>query len=269
MRKTLLTIVAAAASLSLAAQETVYFQEDFEWLEPWATAGEAGSTVETDNPNATAPQIKTPKVTIEGIGEVSALQALESKGYTFHRVTTKTAGECIYLQKNYLKFGKTSYQAGITLPTIETIPEGTNVTIAFDWCSLRQASGVIDPTKLVVIVTNGDSETKFEVPEHGIEENGTLKWIPASINLGNIVGPTSKITIRNCDEQWPISKAMRWFLDNIKVMASENSGVEGIIVDNDAPVEYFNLQGMRVAEPSNGLYIRRQGKEVKKVFLSK
>ena len=62
---------------------------------------------------------------------------------------------------------------------------------------------------------------------------------------------------------------MRWFLDNIKVMASENSGVEGIIVDNDAPVEYFNLQGMRVAEPSNGLYIRRQGKEVKKVFLSK
>ena len=36
MKKTLLTILAAAASLSMAAQETVYFQDDFEWLEPWS-----------------------------------------------------------------------------------------------------------------------------------------------------------------------------------------------------------------------------------------
>ena len=39
------------------------------------------------------------------------------------------------------------------------------------------------------------------------------------------------------------------------------------VADENAPVEYFNLQGVRVAEPENGLYIRRQGKNVSKVFV--
>lgn len=38
-------------------------------------------------------------------------------------------------------------------------------------------------------------------------------------------------------------------------------------IDENAPVEYFNLQGVRVANPENGLYIRRQGSKVTKVVL--
>lgn len=49
------------------------------------------------------------------------------------------------------------------------------------------------------------------------------------------------------------------------------AGVEDIVageaVDADAPVEYFNLQGQRVAEPAAGLYIKRQGKTVSKVVI--
>jgi len=37
--------------------------------------------------------------------------------------------------------------------------------------------------------------------------------------------------------------------------------------DENAPVEYFNLQGVRVENPSNGLYIRRQGSKVTKVII--
>ncbi|MDE6927471.1 MAG: hypothetical protein K2P06_01965 [Muribaculaceae bacterium] len=37
--------------------------------------------------------------------------------------------------------------------------------------------------------------------------------------------------------------------------------------DANAPVEYYNLQGVRVMNPENGLYIRRQGKNVTKVIL--
>ncbi len=37
--------------------------------------------------------------------------------------------------------------------------------------------------------------------------------------------------------------------------------------DADAPVEYFNLQGVRVDNPQSGLYIRRQGNSVTKVYL--
>lgn len=46
------------------------------------------------------------------------------------------------------------------------------------------------------------------------------------------------------------------------------AGVEAPVVDNsNAPVEFFNLQGIRVANPENGVFVRRQGTEVKKVVL--
>lgn len=37
--------------------------------------------------------------------------------------------------------------------------------------------------------------------------------------------------------------------------------------DENAPVEYFNLQGVRVDNPANGLYIRRQGNKIEKVVI--
>lgn len=46
------------------------------------------------------------------------------------------------------------------------------------------------------------------------------------------------------------------------------AAVEGVEMDEtDAPVEYFNLQGVRVSNPSNGLYIRRQGSKTEKVII--
>lgn len=49
-----------------------------------------------------------------------------------------------------------------------------------------------------------------------------------------------------------------------------NAGISDVIADNDAnaPVEYFNLQGMRINEPAAGqLVIRRQGKTVSKLIV--
>lgn len=46
------------------------------------------------------------------------------------------------------------------------------------------------------------------------------------------------------------------------------TGVENVDTDaTDAPVEYFNLQGVRVDNPGAGIYIRRQGKTVTKVVV--
>ncbi len=45
---------------------------------------------------------------------------------------------------------------------------------------------------------------------------------------------------------------------------AEGSGVEDLVVDENAPVEYFNLQGVRVANPENGIYIVKQGSKVTK-----
>ncbi len=43
------------------------------------------------------------------------------------------------------------------------------------------------------------------------------------------------------------------------------SSIEDITVDANAPVEYFNIHGVRVANPENGIYIVRQGAKVSKI----
>jgi hypothetical protein len=197
--------------------KVIYFFEDFEFLDPWAVEGNAGQTVETDNLSATAPQIPTPK--IDG---VSALDALLGKGYEFLRVTTKTPGECIYLQQNYLKFGKTSYQAGIILPKLaEDVPSGTTAVMSFDWCPMRQGSGKIDPVNLIVIITNGSDEVIFDIPEAGFENGQTLEWIRAEVEITGVeITTDTRITIRQTN--WEVPTANRYFLDNIEISSKDN-----------------------------------------------
>lgn len=47
------------------------------------------------------------------------------------------------------------------------------------------------------------------------------------------------------------------------------SGINDIVeADNsDAPVEYYNLQGVKVNNPDKGIYIMRQGTKARKVIL--
>ena len=40
-----------------------------------------------------------------------------------------------------------------------------------------------------------------------------------------------------------------------------------LVFDGNAPVEYYNLQGMKVATPSNGIFIKIQGSKVSKVYV--
>lgn len=59
--------------------------------------------------------------------------------------------------------------------------------------------------------------------------------------------------------------------NNINVYYVEAPGVstivENVSVDAEAPVEYYNLQGVRIANPTSGLYIRRQGTTATKVMI--
>lgn len=45
------------------------------------------------------------------------------------------------------------------------------------------------------------------------------------------------------------------------------SAVDEIETDQNAPVEYFNLQGMKVSGDMPGIYVRRQGSKVSKVIV--
>lgn len=50
---------------------------------------------------------------------------------------------------------------------------------------------------------------------------------------------------------------------NVTSSSLDNIGID----DSDTPVEYYNLQGIRVTDPAPGIYIRRQGSQVSKVYV--
>ncbi len=61
------------------------------------------------------------------------------------------------------------------------------------------------------------------------------------------------------------SEAFPWrFFETI---VDSLSGIDEIVTDNNAPTEYFNINGTRVENPENGIFIKRQGKNVEKVII--
>ena len=280
MRKTLLTVLTLAASMSMAAQQTVYFEDDFEWLEPWAKAGNnegkaAGNTIGSNNNKSDnyAPQIITPKVE-----DKSAYDALLEKGYNFEFkynpvLNPESPDVAIYVQSNYLKFNKTgtqddtkkAFQSALILPTFKSVPADGKLNVSFDWCPMVQGSGKYDATQMAVIVRNeGEEDVEFKAPEHKWADGSAMAWTTATLTIEGVKADT-KIVIRNTNDGWAKTTAQRWFIDNIKFTGNASSGIDGIVVDEEAPVDYYNLQGIRVAEPTNGLYIRRQGNKATKV----
>lgn len=54
----------------------------------------------------------------------------------------------------------------------------------------------------------------------------------------------------------------------VNVDGKTPTGIENVAADNaNAPIEYFNLQGIRIDNPGAGLYIRRQGNATAKVIV--
>lgn len=54
---------------------------------------------------------------------------------------------------------------------------------------------------------------------------------------------------------------------SFELSTGDPAGIVDIEAEGNGEVEYFNLQGVRVAEPANGLYLRRSGNRVEKVVV--
>lgn len=83
------------------------------------------------------------------------------------------------------------------------------------------------------------------------------------------VGQDGKLTIK-MTKTAKAGEQNRFAFKSFKLFYKGNngSGVQNIAIDDEnAPVEYYNLQGLRVANPDKGLYIVRQGNKTSKVIL--
>ncbi len=71
---------------------------------------------------------------------------------------------------------------------------------------------------------------------------------------------TLKVTLNNVEEEGDTL--------TFDLILTNDAGVEGIAADTTAPV-YYSLDGRRVVNPENGLYIVRRGNKIEKVMIRK
>ena len=140
-----------------------------------------------------------------------------------------------------------------------------NATVeGFDWFKLKGKSYFIMP-----LTTDGTTATRGSV--FGVfDEDGTevAVWSEGEKNnLGAAMG--SFIAVPNDDVSVYIYHFVPGTVAEKFIFAVDTtSGVEGIEAENaDAPVEYYNLQGVKVANPSNGIFIKVQGSKASKVYV--
>ena len=189
----------------------VYFQDDFEWLEPYADAAGAEDGVGLQKSAATAPNIYT-------LGD-EFLAMVQEKGYEDLNPSAKV----VYLQKNYLKFSKGSNVGGIRLPAIGFGSNPVQAKVEFDWCSQIGSSGAVDGTSILVALTGAgtcvDSGLAQSLPVAHTQKSGEMFWQHVTIELKDVTDAT-RIEIRP-SQFGATSGYYRWFLDNVKVSTSD------------------------------------------------
>ena len=222
--------------------QVIYFEDDFEWVAPWATAAGAGDAIAANDPSTTAPNVFTSAACDGFLAEFAA------RGYGYYEgkqdlpwtdvTADNVPGKVLYLQSNYLKFGKSDWNSGITLPAISAIEGTDNVFLEFDWC--WQVTGGYKPdlmTLTVEIVGNGictESGDVLSVPIESeqirVDGESKIEWQHAKVALNGIDKDTRiKIRPTNYDPyiENPARGQNRWYLDNIKVTPGEGSSGGG------------------------------------------
>lgn len=104
----------------------------------------------------------------------------------------------------------------------------------------------------------------------GLDSATKIETYP-SAGLGGVRNTSFRTTLcANVDDEnmnvwvlFPYQGAAYYKFKHSEVSTS----IEEVGVDADAPVEYYNLQGIRVVNPANGLFIKKQGTKTTKVIL--
>jgi hypothetical protein len=190
---------------------------------------------------------------------------------------TKTLLGDFYLGENW-----NWYEIGITLPASYEPADAyagkeiIGIVVVYNDTQVYNAKAYVEDNTLVFTDLFGASDIVYTVTEAGgvTTEAG---WYPTNTEFDGeaedyifIYGNTKydkttgivtdslygDTTGAEIDFQFALPEALK-----------ATTGISDINVNENAPVEYFNLQGVRVNNPENGIYIRRQGQKVQKVVV--
>lgn len=112
------------------------------------------------------------------------------------------------------------------------------------------------------VTDDGGNVTTLYFPYIYNEENFTNAYTTEG-NDGASMSYDVCVALTGFDEN---SDATDYYYLNFYFTDNEYASVSKIENDNDAPVEFYNLQGVRVQNPENGIFIRKQGSKVSKMI---
>lgn len=198
-------------------------------------------------------------LTLDGLGAESAANFIEASGYS--SVTLDNINVINALSSNNL--GLIVAKGGGKLAL-------NNVSLA--GCSVNEGCGE------VFFGTSYSTLSGDNVMSISVEKNNTF-------SVDGSISNTKPITVYNYGGQFEIGNilvnnctdATRFTLGGSDLSLKANEGnleiaegsasISDIASDNETAVEYFNLHGIRVESPSNGIYICRKGDKVCKVVI--
>lgn len=141
------------------------------------------------------------------------------------------------------------------------IPRGT----ALEWGGEKDPFGFTWTGEL--------KEGEFKIDSNIYNDDWAGPWFFAGIDGDGNIDYTKIIADGTGDRKWQISETGNYAVDinlldgSIAITKKPADGVGDIIDDNDQTPVYYNLQGIPVANPSNGIFIKKTGNKVSKVIL--
>lgn len=217
--------------LQLGSAMTTMFFDDFGWLQQYvdaynATAAEdkkVGDTIGKNNKSAEAPNIYG-----KADWQKSLLAELATKGYEDMCSREKV----VYLQPQYLKFGRTKgHNTSIRLPKLD-IGGTTDIVTDFDWAAMAQGDGTIDDTKLVVVIEGDglfDNGTKYSDLIVNDQPKDKMYWTHSAVKINGASSNTRLVIVMyrvlkkdaagnyTGEYNYNVGGAGRFFLDNIRI----------------------------------------------------
>lgn len=200
----------------------------------------------------------------------------------------------IFAANDYFSSDNITEGNALTVDNIKAVYAGEKqqydgkLVIDMSGTSLTGPDGI---DKSVIITKTSDTTCSFLLPNLslGVMELGDIKVDEVNMTTedgkttytGEVKGMSlvdgaiiADVNISGTsDAEGKISMTIDVLWEGINIKCTFNgalagSGISSIVADDaNAPVEYFNLQGARVENPTPGLYIRRQGNKVSRIII--
>lgn len=127
--------------------------------------------------------------------------------------------------------------------------------------------------EFVISVEDGYVITKITATLYSLEGNNITWTFDGTERFTSSTSGTKVVYNCNSDivrltNNWTTVKATKFANFVITVTKDETTAVKGIESENaNAPVIFYDLQGRKVSNPSNGIFIRQQGNKINKVVV--